>query len=65
MSVNSDLIYDVLRKHEPDHVLMRATRAEAAFGLTDVRRIGTMLARARGRSATAGWTRSRRSPSPR
>jgi len=48
MSVNSDLIYDVLRKHEPDHVLLRATRAEAAFGLTDVRRIGTMLARAKG-----------------
>jgi ATP-dependent Lhr-like helicase len=49
MSVNSDLIYDVLRKHEPDHILLRATRAEAAFGLTDVRRIGTMLARAKGR----------------
>lgn len=49
MSVNSDLIYDVLRKHEPDHILLRATRAEAAFGLTDVRRIGGMLARARGR----------------
>ena len=48
MSVNSDLIYDVLRKHEPDHVLLRATRTEAAFGLTDVRRIGSMLARARG-----------------
>lgn len=48
MSVNSDLIYDVLRKHQPDHILLRATRAEAAFGLTDVRRIGTMLARAKG-----------------
>jgi ATP-dependent Lhr-like helicase len=49
MSVNSDLIYDVLRKHEPGHILLRATRAEAAHGLTDVRRIGSMLARARGR----------------
>ncbi|MEI6160440.1 MAG: DNA ligase-associated DEXH box helicase, partial [Roseococcus sp.] len=48
MSVSSDLIYDVLRKHEPNHILLRATRAEAAFGLTDVRRIGTMLARAKG-----------------
>lgn len=48
MSVNSDLIYDVLRKHEPDHILLRATRAEAAYGLTDVRRIGSMLARAKG-----------------
>jgi ATP-dependent Lhr-like helicase len=46
---NSDLIYDVLRKHEPDHVLLRATRADAATGLTDVRRLGNMLARVRGR----------------
>jgi ATP-dependent Lhr-like helicase len=29
MTMNADLIYDVLRKHEPDHVLMRATRQEA------------------------------------
>ena len=26
MTMNADLIYDVLRKHEPDHVLLRATR---------------------------------------
>jgi ATP-dependent Lhr-like helicase len=49
MSMSADLIYDVLRKHEPDHILLRATRAEAAFGLTDVARIGTLLARANGR----------------
>ncbi|MCK8785104.1 ligase-associated DNA damage response DEXH box helicase [Roseomonas sp. NAR14] len=49
MTVNSDLIYDVLRRHEPDHILLRATRAEAAGGLTDVRRIAALLARARGR----------------
>jgi ATP-dependent helicase Lhr and Lhr-like helicase len=48
---NSDLIYDVLRKHEPDHVLLRATRADAATGLTDVRRLGDMLARVKGRIA--------------
>lgn len=47
MTMNSDLIYDVLRKHEPDHVLLRATRQEAAGGLTDVARIGLLLARAR------------------
>ncbi len=46
---NSDLIYDVLRKHEPDHVLLRATRADAASGLTDVRRLADMLARVRGK----------------
>ena len=48
---NSDLIYDVLRKHEPGHVLLRATRADAATGLTDVRRLGDMLARVKGRIA--------------
>ncbi len=47
MTMNSDLIYDVLRRHEPDHVLLRATRQEAAGGLTDVARIGLLLARAR------------------
>ncbi|MBL8698778.1 MAG: ligase-associated DNA damage response DEXH box helicase [Alphaproteobacteria bacterium] len=46
---SSDLIYDVLRSHEPDHVLLRATRAEAAAGLTDIRRLSDMLARAAGR----------------
>ncbi|MFC7473675.1 ligase-associated DNA damage response DEXH box helicase [Dankookia sp. GCM10030260] len=49
MTMNSDLIYDVLRKHEPDHVLLRATRQEAAGGLTDIARIGMVLARAKGR----------------
>src|SRR5918995_68375 len=33
VTVSSDLIYDVLRKHEPDHVLLRATRAEAEDAL--------------------------------
>jgi ATP-dependent Lhr-like helicase len=49
MTMNADLIYDVLRKHEPDHILLRATRAEAAGGLTDIARIGALLARAKGR----------------
>ncbi|HEX6111066.1 MAG TPA: ligase-associated DNA damage response DEXH box helicase, partial [Geminicoccaceae bacterium] len=43
LTVNSDLIYDVLRKHEPQHVLLRATRAEAAVGLMDVRRLADLL----------------------
>ncbi len=46
---SSDLIYDVLRKHEPGHILLRATRADAAGGLTDLRRLADMLARVRGR----------------
>ncbi|MCW3474405.1 ligase-associated DNA damage response DEXH box helicase [Limobrevibacterium gyesilva] len=49
VTVNSDLIYNVLRRHQPDHILLRATRADAAGGLTDVARIAGMLARAKGR----------------
>jgi ATP-dependent Lhr-like helicase len=49
VTVSTDLVYDVLRKHEPGHVLLRAARADAATGLLDVRRLGQMLARIRGR----------------
>ena len=48
MTVSSDLIYDVLRTHEPDHILLQATRADAASGLLDIRRLGDMLSRVRG-----------------
>ena len=49
VTVSTDLIYDVLREHEPDHILLQATRADAASGLLDVRRLGEMLSRIRGR----------------
>ena len=49
VTFNSDLIYDVLRTQEPNHVLLRATRADAASGLTDVRRLAGMLSRVRGK----------------
>ncbi len=49
MTVSSDLIYDVLRKYQPDHLLLRATRDEAAGGLTDIRRLADMLSRVAGR----------------
>ncbi|MBN8873226.1 MAG: ligase-associated DNA damage response DEXH box helicase [Rhodospirillales bacterium] len=49
VTVNSDLIYDVLRRHQPDHILLRATRADAAGGLIDVGRIAGMLGRVKGR----------------
>ncbi|MEA2768077.1 MAG: ATP-dependent helicase Lhr and Lhr-like helicase, partial [Acetobacteraceae bacterium] len=48
VTVNSDLIYDVLRRHQPDHVLLRASRADAASGLIDIGRIAGMLARVKG-----------------
>ena len=49
ITFSTDLIYDVLRKHEPDHLLLRCARADAATGLIDVARLGDMLARIRGR----------------
>src|SRR6202012_3135157 len=42
---STDLVYDVLRKHQADHVLLRAARADAATGLLDLRRLGDMLSR--------------------
>ena len=49
VTVNTDLIYDVLRRHQPDHILLRATRADAAGGLTDLGRLSGMLGRIAGR----------------
>ncbi len=49
VTVSADLIYDVLRSHEPDHILLQATRADAASGLLDVSRLADMLSRIRGR----------------
>jgi ATP-dependent Lhr-like helicase len=46
---STDLVYDVLRKHQADHVLLRAARADAATGLLDLKRLGDMLARIQGR----------------
>jgi ATP-dependent Lhr-like helicase len=52
VTFSSDLIYDVLRAHEPDHILLRATTEDAATGLLDVARLGAMLARVKGRIVT-------------
>ncbi|MBK3661230.1 ligase-associated DNA damage response DEXH box helicase [Bradyrhizobium diazoefficiens] len=46
---STDLVYDVLRKHQADHVLLRAARADAATGLLDLRRLSDMLVRIQGR----------------
>jgi len=48
VTISTDLVYDVLRKHQGDHVLLRAARADAATGLLDIRRLGEMLSRIRG-----------------
>ncbi|MEM6617199.1 MAG: ligase-associated DNA damage response DEXH box helicase [Pseudomonadota bacterium] len=49
MTVSSDLIYDVLRQHEPDHILLQATWTDAATGQLDIKRLGEMLSRVKGR----------------
>ena len=49
VTISTDLVYDVLRSHQPDHVLLRAARGDAATGLLDVRRLGEMLSRISGR----------------
>jgi ATP-dependent Lhr-like helicase len=49
LTISTDLVYDVLRKHQGDHILLRAARDDAATGLLDIRRLGTMLSRVEGR----------------
>ncbi len=42
---SSDILYDTLRKYDPDHLLMQITREEAMRGMVDFARIEGMLAR--------------------
>jgi ATP-dependent helicase Lhr and Lhr-like helicase len=44
-TVNTDLIYDALRSHQPDHILLEAAWDDAAEGLIDIHRLGAMLRR--------------------
>jgi ATP-dependent Lhr-like helicase len=48
VTVSTDLVYDVLRKHEPGHILLRAAWADAATGLLEIARVGEMLGRVKG-----------------
>ena len=49
VTINTDLIYNVLRRHQPGHILLRATHTDAAQGLTDLARVSGLLERAAGR----------------
>jgi ATP-dependent helicase Lhr and Lhr-like helicase len=49
VTISTDLVYDVLRRHQPDHILLRSAHADAATGLLDIRRLSDMLARIEGR----------------
>ncbi|GMG83683.1 ligase-associated DNA damage response DEXH box helicase [Paralimibaculum aggregatum] len=49
VSFSSDILYDTLRRYDPDHLLLDITREEALRGLVDFGRIEEMLARSAGR----------------
>lgn len=46
VTFSTDLIYDVLRRYEPDHLLLEAAWADARTRMTDVGRLGALLDRA-------------------
>jgi ATP-dependent Lhr-like helicase len=48
VSFSTDLIYDVLRRYEPDHLLLRAAWEDARQRMTDVGRLASLLDRAAG-----------------
>ena len=57
VTFSSDLIYDVLREHDPNHILLRATEEDAATGLLDIARLGSLLKRVKGQIITSHLTR--------
>ena len=46
VTFSTDLIYDVLRKYEPQHILLQAAWADARARMTDVGRLAGLLDRA-------------------
>ncbi len=49
VAMSTNLIYDVLRRHDPHHILIEAAWADAATGLLDIARLGDFLRRVSGR----------------
>ena len=45
---SSDILYDTLRKYDPDHLMLDITREEAMKGLIDFGRIEEMVSRTNG-----------------
>ncbi len=48
VTFSTDLIYDVLRRHQPDHLLLRCARSDAATNLVEIERVAQMLRRIKG-----------------
>jgi ATP-dependent Lhr-like helicase len=57
VTFSADLIYDVLKEHEPDHLLLKAAWADAARGYLDLARLQALLTRVKGRIRHASLTR--------
>jgi ATP-dependent helicase Lhr and Lhr-like helicase len=49
VAMSTNLVYDVLRRHDPHHILIEAAWADAATGLLDIARLGDFLRRVQGR----------------
>lgn len=60
VTFSTDLIYDVLREHEPDHILLRAAWQDASAGFLDLKRLQGLLTRVAGKVRTSALDR----PSP-
>lgn len=50
MTFSTDLIYDVLRKYDADHILLTVSRQDAERELLDIRRLAEMLVRFAGKT---------------
>ncbi|MBF7074093.1 ligase-associated DNA damage response DEXH box helicase [Glaciecola sp. MH2013] len=48
VTFSTDLIYDTLREHDPDHILLRVTREDAERELLDLQRLADTLIRFNG-----------------
>jgi ATP-dependent Lhr-like helicase len=57
VTFSADLIHDVLKEHEPGHLLLQAAWADAARGYLDLARLQALLARVKGRLRHAALSR--------
>jgi len=57
VTFSADLIFDVLKEHEPGHLLLKAAWADAARGYLDLGRLQGLLSRIKGRLRHAALTR--------
>jgi ATP-dependent Lhr-like helicase len=49
VTFSADLIFNVLKQYEPDHILMQAAFADAGEGYLDLKRLGALLRRTKGK----------------